>query len=161
MLFAGPLAACVFRSLLYLFPHALLFLFWFFFLSAVPFFLLTRNYVYLGPPPGAAASESPPPGLRSFAPFRLKIAPWTDFSDFFKFLKGTQFQHRFRFAFFLTRPILAPHWSQDRLSGQNVSTKNGPKVEYPEVRGASWNRSGHHLLLKTLRGPICLICCRF
>ena len=59
-------------------------------------------YVYLGPPPGAAASESPPPGLDSFGPFRLKIAPWTDFPDFFKLLKDTQFQHRFRFAFVLT-----------------------------------------------------------
>ena len=64
--------------------------------------------MYLGPPPGAAAPESPPPGLESFAPFRLKIAPWTDFSEFFKLLKGAQFQHRFRFAFCLTLdPFLA------------------------------------------------------
>ena len=64
--------------------------------------------VYLGPPPGAAASESPPLGLHPFAPFRLKIAPWTDFPDFFKLLNGTQFQHRFRLAFFLTSdPFLA------------------------------------------------------
>ena len=58
--------------------------------------------VYLGPPPGAAAPESPPPELEPFAPFLLKIAPWTDFSEFLKLLKGAQFQHRFRFAFFLT-----------------------------------------------------------
>ena len=58
--------------------------------------------VYLGPPPGAAAPESPPPEPDPFAPFRLKIAPWTDFSEFLKLLKGAQFQHRFRFAFFLT-----------------------------------------------------------
>ena len=56
--------------------------------------------VYLGPPPGAAAPESPPPVLESFDPFRLKIAPWTDFSDFLKLL--------IRFAFFLTPdPFLA------------------------------------------------------
>ena len=86
---------------LYLFPHALLFLSWFFFLSAVPFFLLTRACTW-GRPLGAAAPESPPLELESFAPFRLKIAPWTDLSQFLKLLKGTQFQHRFRFAFFLT-----------------------------------------------------------
>ena len=85
---------------LYLFPHALLFLSWFFFLSAVPFFLLTRACTW-GRPLGATAPESPPLGLHYFVPFRLKIAPWTDFPDFFKLLKGTQFQHRFWFAFFL------------------------------------------------------------
>ena len=86
---------------LYLFPHALLFLSWFFFLSAVPFFLLTRACTW-GRPLGAAAPERPPPVLHSFDPFRLKIAPWTDFAEFLKLLKGAQFQHRFRFAFFLT-----------------------------------------------------------
>ena len=52
---------------LYLFPHALLFLSWFFFLSAVPFFLLTRACTW-GRPLGAAAPESPPPEPQPLSP---------------------------------------------------------------------------------------------
>ena len=77
------------------------------FFLPLPFFLLTRACTW-GRPLGPAAPESPPLELDSFAPFRLKIAPWTDLSQFLKLLKGTQFQHRFRFDFFLTPdPFLA------------------------------------------------------
>ena len=71
-----------------------------FFLLA-PFLLSTHAYNW-GPVSGTLGAKNLPVGLQPLGPFRLKIAPWTDFSEFLKLLKGTQFQHRFLFAFFLT-----------------------------------------------------------
>ena len=64
------------QILLYLVPHALLFLSWFVFLSAAPFFLLTRARTW-GRLLGAVAPEKVT-NINSFGLLQLKMAPCID-----------------------------------------------------------------------------------
>ena len=72
---------------LYLVPHALLFLSWFFFLSAVPFFLLTRTCTW-GRPLGGRGSRKSTTRARLFCPLSAQNRTLGRFSDFLKLLKG-------------------------------------------------------------------------
>ena len=97
---------------LYLFPHALLFLSWFFFLSAVPFFLLTRACTW-GRPLGAAAPESPPLELQPLSPRFPFGRILAQLFDFLNLQRGTKknmmFWHRSK------RPKITESMAKGRL----------------------------------------------